>query len=351
MGVIGLATGAGAAGGLETLFARMRAEEALRQHQEQLDQQRDYQSAELGLQGRNTAVAEAGSKRADTTASTANDFAKVKLNALKSITADDAGQPSADMPDFNNPKGRTMFQLAGLNANETYGAVPTDRPENLNPEESFYNSYAREHGLKSYHDIPSSKMADLRRQWAVEGHVSNPSQSSEPLVLVNDKDNPGQTILMPRSQAAGMQGPKPAAQKDRIAAYNSTLELIDEIEQLGDKTNWGGIGPVAGRLGRIGKEYLGVGSDDAEALRNKLDQLKAQASFQEGGKQFTGTERDMLNAFLANVNANPAAAKVRLKSFREAANRSLSSLGGNAAAPDNAGGDAYQQYLARTKAK
>ena len=56
----GLATGAGAAGGLETLLARMREEEVLKQRQQQLNQTGQYQNAMLGIRGRDLDFEAAG---------------------------------------------------------------------------------------------------------------------------------------------------------------------------------------------------------------------------------------------------------------------------------------------------
>ncbi len=347
---VGLSTGAGAAGGLETLLARMRADEVLKQHQQQLQQQGDYQKGILDIQNR-------ASTRADAAGDLANRMGELKLENLRQIMGDmgsggspqhvpnpDASEdpamfaqpqgPDPSMSRMNNPLGRTRMQGAGLNPNETFGAVPQPPkpkgPEDFNAEESFYNGLARKSGYDDYKKwaaVDPAAFVKAKHQWAEESRIINPSQSSEPMVLVADPDNPGQSIYTPRSQAVGKRGVMPAGMRERQTAYHSTLDLVDQIEKLGDEIGWKGLGPIKGRIGRIGQEYLGVGDPREEQLRNKIDQLKAQASFQEGGKQFTGTEKEMLDNFLAGVNQNPRAVRARLQSFRASANRSLSNLG------------------------
>lgn len=384
-----LAVGAGAAKGLQQQLENLLAEEESKRRQQDSASVIQGRTANQGFEARrldqgDRALGYQGrtQDRLDTSADIANKGAQLKIDTLQSIMgpggAGAAGpsfpnaagaqpptemgplqpvpptKPGGNLSGMNNPEGRAKLEIAGLHPNDLYGSVQhPDKPENLTPEESYYASYAREHGISDYHQIPSNQMAKLRRQWAEDSHITSPAQNSEQMLQTMDPNNPGQTIWTPRSQAAGLPGPQPAGQKDKILAYNSTLDLIDEIEGLGKKTGWKGLGPVEGRLGSIGKEYLGIGSDDEEQLRNKLNQLKAQASFQEGGKQFTGTEKQMLDAFLAGVNQNPAAVQDRLKTFRESAQRSLTSMGagrrsGVTTIPTTGGDGLYEEYLKRT---
>ena len=149
------------------------------------------------------------------------------------------------------------------------------------------------------------------------------------VVPVQDPDT-GQTHYVRRTDAPGQQAPQPGATRERINAYNTTLDMVDDIMALGNEIGWTGLGGMgAGSAKRFAKQAFGVGGDKQEALRDRLDRLRAQASFQEGGKQFTGTEAQLLANFLANVNSNPRTAVIRLKEFRDQANKSLSNLGVN----------------------
>ncbi len=381
MGNLLLHTAAGAGEGLERVLAREREQELMRQRA--LMQEAQIRDINSGISTRESTTA-----RLNEGADIVNRGAMTKFEALRRI-ADAAGEDAGAMPGtpvdmslpgqratppaprefsglsrLNTPEGRTLFQTAGLNPNESFGSVPQPPtpktlkgPEDLTAEETFYTGMAKKAGYPDYKtwagDHPD-QMAKARHAWAEQGF--SPIQMSTPIVQVGDP-NTGRTVYQTRDAAIGQPGPLPAGEKDRIAAYNATLDLIDEIERTGDKVGWKGLGPIAGRVGAIGKEYLGVGSDDEEALRNKVNQLKAAASFQEGGKQFTGTEKQMLDAFLAGVNQNPSAVKDRLRSFRESAIRSLESLGASrqrgatTPGPGNkpGGTDLYQEYLNRTR--
>lgn len=374
-----MSAGAGAAAGLETLLTRMRVEEQQKALQQNMLHQQKHEDAQLDLANR----AE-NSRELD--AQGARELQKIRLDSLKSFLnpeqsaapaqqdhsvvpgspedvqrggmtqvgsvqpigagaapASSGNAPGSIGPDRFNAKRRTQAMIAGLNPNEIFGSVPTPPqpkgPEDLSAEEAFYSGQAAKDGYQSYKawgkDRPE-KLAAARRDWAQESHFVNPSQASEMLVQVDDPAHPGQSIWTPRSQAGGMRSSLPVGQKDRLMAYDNSIALAHQILQTGDKLNWTGLGPIKGRIGRIGMEYLGVGNPEEEHLRNMIDQLKASASFQEGGKQFTGTEKELLDNFLIGVNQNPIAAKQRLRTFIESAQRSRSSLNGQGAGSDSA---------------
>ena len=146
------------------------------------------------------------------------------------------------------------------------------------------------------------------------------------------------TTLVPRGSVQfGAPAPFTGSQEEKISAYRDTLSLIDDLNNLvGPSENWRGVGPIAGTFGAAASRYLGPegymarlfrsGGAHGEQLRTKLNQLKARASFQEGGKQFTGTERALLEAFLATVEQDPVTARLRLNEFQRSAQRSLANM-------------------------
>lgn len=164
--------------------------------------------------------------------------------------------------------------------------------------------------------------ADLRREMA----ALTQSNRSEVLTQVQDPAT-GQIVLIPRSQAGGMAPPKTAAERQKIDAYLTTLEMIRDVKALGNEVKWRGVGPVGGTVGSLGMRALGVGNPKEEQLRAGLSRLRAQASFAEGGKQFTGTEQKLIDSFVANMYQNPKAAIVRLDEFTAQARRTLANLG------------------------
>jgi len=139
--------------------------------------------------------------------------------------------------------------------------------------------------------------------------------------------------------------------REKREAYEQTLNLIQDIKAQGDKIGWRGIGPVAGTIGSKLFQYTGLGSNvEEEKLRSMISQLRARASFQEGGKQFTGSEKALLDAFLATVSSNPTAARARLEQFEESARKGLAGFAPGQAprgSPDTEGSDLYQKYLQR----
>ena len=139
---------------------------------------------------------------------------------------------------------------------------------------------------------------------------------------VDENGNPV-TRIVPRTPGSNFPGAMPAAMKEKREAYEQTLDLIDQIKAQGEKVGWKGIGPVQGTVGSAAFRYLGKGNPEEETLRSLMGQLKARASFQEGGKQFTGTEKALLDTFLAQITQNPEAAKTRLAAFEKSARRAL----------------------------
>lgn len=385
-----LATGYGAAEGLEKLLIRQRADEEMARRIQQDQVLAGHYKHIDDMSGRSQ-------DRLDRSADIANDAAQVRADMMKQIgallKADSASSSSSSggtsstpnlvRPDaanasvvpnsgapvagprevsgfmrLNTPEGRTMMQMAQLNPNETFGSVPQPHTEASSTDDEYYDSYAKKLGKAGRLDLTTEERNTADHERAVARHIPNSMASqSEPMLQVDDPDNPGMTMYVPRSQAAGRRAPRSSANKEKIIAYNATLDLIDQIETLGEKTGWKGLGPIEGRLGRAKMSYLGEGNADEEALRNKIDQLRAAASFEQGGKTFTGSEKQMLDEFLGQVNQNPAATKVRLKEFRASAFRSLENMGSKRNGPNgeegggaDPGADAYAAYLRRINA-
>ena len=153
----------------------------------------------------------------------------------------------------------------------------------------------------------------------------SPFGSTLAIQTVDENGNPI-TQLVPRTPGAAFPGAMPAAMKEKREAYEQTLSLIDQIKAQGEKTGWKGIGPLQGTVGSAAFRYLGKGNPEEETLRSLMGQLRARASFQEGGKQFTGTEKALLDTFLAQITQNPEAAKTRLASFEASARRALHTM-------------------------
>lgn len=191
-----LATGAGAAEGLEELFARMRAEEALSNQSRALDiderqgsELSRYRSDELGLRRDEQAALRPG-READARLTNANaDVTSGQAEVLKGLRSIATGQPGAsaemgsssiaspavvggDPTALNNPLGRLRLRLAGIPPNDMFGAVDTPNTE----WETEMNAYAVKLGKRSYKDLTwdeiqaarTDPMADDRLRMAAE---------------------------------------------------------------------------------------------------------------------------------------------------------------------------------------
>lgn len=181
MGYTGLATGAGAASGLETLFARLRAEEALANQGRSIDiDQFEAQSLDANRRGildlgnrnlgentrqfneeapnrtaaaaLNTAGARESGVRADTGAEQLSVLRGLRgffeppvsggADTLGSSGAAAGGADSVAgsgaVDSLNNPSGRIRLSAAGLNPNEAFGPPNVDNTD----EEQYLTAYA-----------------------------------------------------------------------------------------------------------------------------------------------------------------------------------------------------------------
>lgn len=174
----GLMTGAGAASGLEQLFARLRAEELLANQGRTVDiDELESQSTDRarraqadlgqGTLAENTRQFEALAPGRD--AATALNTASARESGVRSDTGeeqlgilrglrlgDSGGGPSADAgagdsqpgmgdPALNSPLGRIRLSAAGINPNNAFGPVNTS---NTSDEQWFDSYFERLNGLK-----------------------------------------------------------------------------------------------------------------------------------------------------------------------------------------------------------
>ena len=164
---------------------------------------------------------------------------------------------------------------------------------------------------------------------------------AEPTVQIPDPYGTGGVYAVPRTIAAnpestkqfidqyraqGMPGMRGQADRSKIDAFNTLIDVMGGTYQQGEKAGWKGIGPVAGPVGDFFKKF-GIGSDDEESLRTQLGRVRTREAFGEGGKQFTGTEERLVNSFLAGINQNPEMAKVRMNEGLNHARNILRNLG------------------------
>lgn len=368
-----LATGAGAAKGLDQLLARYLEEDRFAESKRRAMVDEEHRGKQLGLNERQVINTERATNSNIATEEQGREMGTFKLGALRNIfQGDQITAPS------NTPEGRLKLSAIGMNPNEIHGTVPQIKgPEDFGAEESFYNGEATKAGFKDYKEYARANpqgFLKLRHQWTEEG---GRDRRDPPMFLVPvaDPNNPAIAKWTPRDQAAGKETPRPAGVRTQMDVYKDTEMLIGEIEALIEKTSKSGskkgdgVGPIEGLIDPLANK-LGLGSwvsDDPETeelLRNKLGALKAQTSFQEGGKAFTGTEKQLLDEFTAAKTQALPAMLPRLKALREAIQRRQGIWAGRpdatpgdvnpspgAAAAPAPGGDLYQQYLEFQKRK
>lgn len=401
--------GRGAAKGLETLYARMREEEELAQAQEQLRIQSSRDAANQRNAERGLTIQEGTAKRLERSAELEDSVRNIQLGALRKLAGGEtlAGSASVNpnvsspshetqVPAFDyadTPQNRTTLATAGQNPNEIFGTIahPSQIDKSVKPPDDKEVFYRGEAIKKGQADGDWRALGVRDPQWL--GATNKAWEENRPdarfpdYAVIGWDPRTNQGNWMSRSDAIKNNAPAtpPGAQRDRIAAYESAISLLDEIERLGEEVQWKGLGPIAGRIGPLANEF-GVGDwvsnnpQKEEQLRNKISQLKAQYSFGEGGKQFTGTEKEMIEAFLANLTGDvEQQLKPRLRTMRETMRRNHASLGqsmdpnqmplgptpggpvlapgGQGLAPGTPGGPGtapagesdYQRYLRRTK--
>lgn len=348
--------GAGAASGLETLLARQLAEEKFAQQQKAQEADIDYRNRALTEQSELRKTQQRGiDERANEARrqQEANRISRtVALRPIGSPVTEEefnaetaAGVPSGvynvkESPAFVNPQG------------ETAGTVDQGRKViDFKGTQAQLDNQAR---IKAAED----RAADMERQRDVANQIAREREDrlrewGPPPVTIGDTSVPGGSRVIRRDQlpSSGAVGVQPAAQRQKIDAYKTTLEMVSDLEKAFPENDpaWSkGLGPIDSTIGAgvyhyTGKEVPGLSGGGArgESLRTKLNRLRAQASFQEGGKQFTGTEAELLSNFLALVEHDPKTAKIRLNEFKKQAQLSLDKLtrGATTEIGGGAGGD------------
>ena len=152
--------------------------------------------------------------------------------------------------------------------------------------------------------------------------------------FVPTTDASGRTILTPKSLVQlGDRPSLPATEQNRVDTLKSMITDIDSILEMADNPKtWEdakkGVGSFgAGYTKSILKNAFNVGSDNQAKLRNLINAFRATSAFGSGGKNLTKTEKELVDAFGANININPNVAISRLRDIRGRAIEGLSEFG------------------------
>ena len=187
-------------------------------------------------------------------------------------------------------------------------------------------------------------MASLARE-----HEDRMREQGGPVVITQDAD--GNIHYVGRGDAVrnDSRPADPPAIRQQGNSLRNDLTMAKEILNEGNATGWAGIGPVAGGVGGTIADYLGpdskianfigAGGDKGSALRAKMRDLFASEAFGQGGKNLTGTEKQLVSQFRATAEKNPKQAAVYLDNAIQSIERRLGSIKqGDETVQPNAGG-------------
>lgn len=316
MGFVGLATGAGAASGLEDLLTRMRIDEEFEQRKRVAAANMEHQKHADMLAGRTQ-------DRLDRSSDIANDMAGFKRDVLRQIAGmvrvggegSGAGTSGSTLPagdgesdysnrdtftppptsarevtggmsrieDLNNPSGRGALQVAGLNPNEMFGPVQTakpDKPENTTSDEEYLEAYAKKIGKKSRHDLTDNERRDAERKMAQAKHIDSP------VVIQTAGGEFGKTQIVPKT--AGTSYDRPAPQQVTTRADNARRvgsHMNDIMSEAATLDKAGLFGPIAGRWSDFAADKWGSANDIGQIL----------------GRPVTPQEEELISEFRADV--------------------------------------------------
>ncbi len=201
---VGLATGGGAAEGLETLLARIREEEQLNQNkaridneQRRMDEEQRFRTSQQSMMGPYyEALGKEANTRADSTAA-GTELTRAKLGILRDVTGSEGGTggagASAPPPEGDyGAEGQTAGMAAGVSPARTGGAGLTDTPAtrvklqvagitpgsvfpgaegpaNITPEESYLKAWAGAHGVQDWRSMSLPQWNQAKQDYVKAG--------------------------------------------------------------------------------------------------------------------------------------------------------------------------------------
>ena len=170
----------------------------------------------------------------------------------------------------------------------------------------------------------------------------------------------GRPAYVPRSQATEITPKLAPESQSRVNALQKMLGSIDKILAMADDPAvWEDAKKGVGSFGRgylksTLSKTLGIGTKNQQMLRDFISGVRANSSFESGGKALTKTELDLIDAFTGNINIDP---DVSIQMLRDRRGEYVDALSvydvkprSNNATPKTDGNDAFAVYLARQKA-
>ena len=173
-------------------------------------------------------------------------------------------------------------------------------------------------------------------------------------------DSFGRPVYVPRLLATEITPKLAPESQSRVNALQKMLGSIDKILAMADDPAvWEDAKKGVGSFGRgylksTLSKTLGIGTKNQQMLRDFISGVRANSSFESGGKALTKTELDLIDAFTGNINIDP---DVSIQMLRDRRGEYVDALSvydvkprSNNATPKTDGNDAFAAYLARQKA-
>lgn len=334
---------AGAAEGLDKVFARNLQEEASRRQAAQLAETMRQNQAHEGFQNRQLQLQRENAQATQglTAQLRAQQLAKDQLEETNR-QRDDAVRTMALLPAGApvSPDEYTRFTKTG--GAPTGMFEPETQMQGDDGSEPVQTGYKFKGTAGTLHADQMEELARLRAQvaadaamkgnalgWARENRLT---QWGPPVIPVYDPSSPSGQRNVPRSgmPAEGWQAPLSNAQEDSASALKNVLDTIKIVKQHPIQDWEKSIGPItAGVMAPIQK-YTGLdvaGGETGTNLRALLNQLETTTAFASGGKSLTANERQMMESFLATIKQNPVEAMRRIQQFEDSTRRSLITRG------------------------
>jgi len=137
------------------------------------------------------------------------------------------------------------------------------------------------------------------------------------LYRINNQTNTSERVQLPPGVSPGSPEPEhtPAAIKKELQQLDALKGLATEVLNLGEKTNWSGIGGRASGLTGSEREYLAtnwnVGSPESSQLRAKYNNLRGSISALKAGLTLTPTELLMMQSYMGSVDDERVPIKIK----------------------------------------
>lgn len=109
----------------------------------------------------------------------------------------------------------------------------------------------------------------------------------------------------------------PAAQIEDLATMDTASQLAQQALDLGQRTGFAGTGGLfTGSLKQYAAMTLGVGSKEAQDLRNLIGNIKGTIAKLRGGTSFTENEEALLNSYVPTINDSSLVISSKLQSLQ-----------------------------------